>query len=69
MCWVMQPELLVPEYHESEVVEKAIRRSDLIRKKYGTLANFLKSVGGTSGFSEPIDDGQKEPEKPASYHK
>jgi hypothetical protein len=64
----MQPELLVPEYDQTELEEKAIRRSDLIRKKYGTLANFLKSVGGSSsGFCAPVNDEEnKESEKPAS---
>ena len=46
----METELLPIDYSDYEVEEKVIRRSDLIRAKYGTLANFLKTL-----INKPVD--------------
>ena len=60
----MQPELLTPEYDESEQEEKAVRRSNLIRMKYGSLANFLLQVAKDASSSELCAVGSvREPER------
>lgn len=42
--FLMSAELLPPMHNEDEIAEKAIRRSDMIRQRFGTLSHFLKKV-------------------------